>query len=198
MFRCLAILRDPSRNNLSEDAKKAAQCFAQITGKDPSEGVSILDFEKIEDCFHVRVNVFSLINPDTAIVIRRSPSTNSYDTLNVNFYQNHFSYITDIRGYAKNYQCESCQKLWHRLWGLNRHLNHCSSNRKEKYSGGVYEKQTTVFERLRDFNINIPLKHQFYPYRVTFDFECYFPSTIQIEDTKPPNISKSMYPLVLG
>nr|XP_039250892.1 uncharacterized protein LOC120328465 [Styela clava]XP_039250893.1 uncharacterized protein LOC120328465 [Styela clava]XP_039250895.1 uncharacterized protein LOC120328465 [Styela clava]XP_039250896.1 uncharacterized protein LOC120328465 [Styela clava]XP_039250897.1 uncharacterized protein LOC120328465 [Styela clava]XP_039250898.1 uncharacterized protein LOC120328465 [Styela clava]XP_039250899.1 uncharacterized protein LOC120328465 [Styela clava]XP_039250900.1 uncharacterized protein LOC1203 len=195
MFRCLAILRDPSKNNFVKDTEVAAQRFAQFTGKDPSEGVSILDLDKIEDCFQVRVNVFSLLNSDTAIVIRRSQFTNSTDTLNVNLYQNHFSYITDIKGYAKNYRCETCQKLWHCLWKLNRHSSNCSLHQKEKFISGVYENQKTVFERLEDFNINIPLNQQYYPFRVTFDFECYFPITNEIKDTKCTKYLKEHVPL---
>ena len=42
------------------------------------------------------------------------------------------------------------------------------------YPGGVYHSTPSVFERLDDENIRVSESLRYYPYRVTFDFECWF------------------------
>ena len=42
------------------------------------------------------------------------------------------------------------------------------------YPGGVYHSTPSVFERLDDENIRVSESLRYYPYRATFDFECWF------------------------
>ena len=42
------------------------------------------------------------------------------------------------------------------------------------YKGGVYHPPSSVFERLDDESIVVGDSLRYYPYRATFDFECYF------------------------
>ena len=42
------------------------------------------------------------------------------------------------------------------------------------YPGGVYHSTPSVFERLDDENIRVAESVRYYPYRATFDFECWF------------------------
>ena len=42
------------------------------------------------------------------------------------------------------------------------------------YPGGVYHSTPSVFERLDDENIRVAESLRYYPYRATFDFECWF------------------------
>ena len=42
------------------------------------------------------------------------------------------------------------------------------------YPGGVYHSTPSVFERPDDENIRVAESVRFYPYRATFDFECWF------------------------
>ena len=43
-----------------------------------------------------------------------------------------------------------------------------------KYPGGAYHVPKTIFEELEDEGILVPEEARYFPYRVTFDFECYF------------------------
>ena len=46
------------------------------------------------------------------------------------------------------------------------------------YPGGVYHSTPSIFERLDDENIGpVPESLRYYPYRATFDFECYLDTT---------------------
>ena len=42
------------------------------------------------------------------------------------------------------------------------------------YKGGVYHTTPSVFQRLDDEGITVAETLRFYPYRATFDFECFF------------------------
>ena len=42
------------------------------------------------------------------------------------------------------------------------------------YPGGVYHSTPSVFERVEDENIRVAESLRYYPYRATFDFECWF------------------------
>ena len=53
------------------------------------------------------------------------------------------------------------------------------------YPGGVYHPPPSVFQRLDDEGIRVADALRYYPYRATFDFECYFDSTVL-----PPNSDK--------
>ena len=51
----------------------------------------------------------------------------------------------------------------HVYWGVRR-----------VYPGGVYHSTPSVFERLDEENIRVAESLRYYPYRATFDFECWF------------------------
>ena len=53
------------------------------------------------------------------------------------------------------------------------------------YPGGVYHPPPSVFQRLDDEGIRVADALRYYPYRATFDFECYFDSA-----GLPPNSDK--------
>ena len=43
-----------------------------------------------------------------------------------------------------------------------------------KYPGGAYHVPKTIFEKLEEEGIIVPEEARYFPYRATFDFECYF------------------------
>ena len=43
-----------------------------------------------------------------------------------------------------------------------------------RYPGGAYHVPKTIFEELEDESIVVPEEWRYFPYRATFDFECYF------------------------
>ena len=57
---------------------------------------------------------------------------------------------------------------------LERHELTCEAGVRHVYNGGVYHTTPSVFQRLDDEGINVVDTLRFYPYRATFDFECFF------------------------
>ena len=54
------------------------------------------------------------------------------------------------------------------------------------FPGGAYKVPQTIFDLLEDEGIHIPEDLKYFPYRATFDFECYFKK----EDQHPRNTAK--------
>jgi hypothetical protein len=55
-----------------------------------------------------------------AELTRRSPY-NHKSTMYRNLFEDHFSYIRDLRSYRKSFSCSKCGKLWNSCWMLQRH-----------------------------------------------------------------------------
>ena len=98
--------------------------------------------------------VYKLVKPDgedgktTAEIVRRSLCKYP-TTFYLNLHATHFSFIQDVRMYCHSYRCQKCgDSLWTHAWKLRR--------------------------RLDDENIRVSKSLRYYPYRATFDFECWF------------------------
>ena len=52
----------------------------------------------------------------------------------------------------------------------------CDVNVKHKFSAGSYQLPLTVFDKLSEAGIDVQEEMKYYPYRATFDYECYFQS----------------------
>ena len=150
-------------------------------------GVTIKDLHKIEAKFEVNVVVYQLVKiangKTTAELVRRS--TDEYlDTMFVNIFETHLSYIKDINMYSRSWRCRNCeQALWKSSWELYRHERTCEAGVNRIYKGGVYRPPSSVFERLDDEGIVVGDSLRFYPYRATFDFECFFTGDTLPADT---------------
>ena len=93
----------------------------------------------------------------------------------LHLYEAHFSYIKDIRMYSHSYKCSKCeQALWKSSRELHRHESTCEGGIRRVYKCGVYRPPSSIFERLDDEGIIVEDVLRYYPYRATFDFECYF------------------------
>ena len=109
-----------------------------------------------------------------AELVRRSPAQYQ-ETMYANLHESHYSYIQDIGKYCHSYRCRKCgDSLWKRPWELHRHESTCEAGVNRIYKGGVYRPPSSVFERLDDEGVVVSDSLRFYPYRATFDFECYF------------------------
>ena len=110
----------------------------------------------------------------TAELVRRSTARYP-DTMYVNIFETHFSYIRDIRMYCHSWRCRNCgESLWKSSWELHRHESTCDAGVNRVYKGGVYRPSPSIFQRLDDEGIVVDEALRYYPYRATFDFECYF------------------------
>ena len=131
------------------------------------------DLYTIEKIFHINIYVYELINdkdnPLSCHLIRRSMCKYP-DTLNLNLYKTHFSYIHDITMYTRSFKCKKVN---------------VKVEVKRFLPGGVFHVGQTVFQKMREFGIHVSEELRFYPFRATFDFECYFDNS-----DLPPNSPK--------
>ena len=179
LFRCLGL-------HLEREAAALLDEYPDTPVRD-FVGVTINDLHKIEAKFEVNVVVYQLVNiangKTTAEPVRRS--TDEYlDTMFVNIFETHFSYIKDINMYSRSWRCRNCeQALWKSSWELYRHERTCEAGVNRIYKGGVYRPPSSVFERLDDEGIVVGDSLRFYPYRATFDFESFFTGDTLPADT---------------
>ena len=137
------------------------------------EGVVIDLLPKVESVFEVNIVVYNL-REESAQLVRRSLGKHD-NTMYVNLYEPHFSYIQDMKSYSHSYMCSKCENsLWKYPSLLKRHELTCEAGVRHVYNGGVYHPPPSVFERLDDEGIVVSDSLRYYPYRATFDFECYF------------------------
>jgi hypothetical protein len=76
--------------------------------------------------------------------------------MNLNLYEDHFSYVNDMEKYSHSFLCSKCHRLWKHVGKLHRHEPTCTGDVSYKYPGGVYHISQTVFDRLEDENIDVP------------------------------------------
>ena len=69
-------------------------------------------------------------------------------TLYLNLYQRHFSYIKDLKKYAKSYCCSRCEKFWKHVGKLHRHERTCEAKVHYMFPGGAYKTPPTIFQLL--------------------------------------------------
>ena len=170
LFRCLAL----------HLGREAAALYAEYSDEDVHDftGVPLDELDKVETKFKTNICVYQLVEiadgKTTAELVRRSMGHYT-ETMYLNLYEAHFSYIKDIRMYSHSYKCSKCeQALWKTPQDLLRHESTCTEGIKRVYKGGVYRPPSSIFERLDDEGIIVEDVLRYYPYRATFDFECYF------------------------
>ena len=137
------------------------------------EGVVIDELPKVESMFEVNIVVYNL-REESAQLVRRSLGKHD-NIMYVNLYESHFSYIQDMKSYSHSYMCSKCENsLWKYPSLLKRHELTCEAGVNQIYKGGVYHTTPSIFQRLDDEGITVPEALRFYPFRATFDFECFF------------------------
>ena len=170
LFRCLAL----------HLGREAAALYAEYTDTPVRHfaGVTLDELDKVETTFDVNVCVYKLVptgNEKTKAEIVRRSLCSYAQTIYLNLYETHFSYIKDINTYCHSWRCRNCEtSLWKSPYHLHRHESTCEAGVNRIYKGGVYRPPSSVFERLDDEGVVVSDSLRFYPYRATFDFECFF------------------------
>ena len=180
LFRCLALHRGCDRNRLEPVVKTLYEAYAQDgVSMKKFAGITMKDLYRVETTFQTNVCVYSLVKPDeedeqsTAELVRRSVCKYP-TTLYLNLHETHFSFIQDFRMYCHSYRCRKCNSLWTHAWKLRQHESTCTGGVRRVFPGGVYHSTPSIFERLDEENIRVAESLRYYPYRATFDFECWF------------------------
>ena len=170
LFRCLAL----------HLGREVAALYAEYanTPVHAFVGVTLDDLHKVESKFETNVVVYQLVeiaNGKTMAELVRRSTGHYTETMYVNLHETPYSYIRDINMYCHSWRCRNCeQALWKCPYDLHRHELTCEAGVNRIYKGGVYRPPSSVFERLDDEGIVVSDSLRFYPYRATFDFECFF------------------------
>ena len=177
LFRCLALHRGCDVRRLETTVVTLYAKYTDIPVHDFA-GVTIEDVHKVETKFKTNVVIYQLVKtPDgktVAELVRRSPAQYP-ETMYVNLYETHFSYIPDMKKFSHSYRCSKCDNsMWKCPAWLERHELRCEAGVRHIYNGGVYHPPPSIFERLDDEGIIVSPVLRYFPYRATFDFECYF------------------------
>ena len=177
LFRCLALHQGCDVRRLETTV---VTLYAKYTDTlvHNFAGVPLDELDKVETKFKTNVCVYQLVEiadgKTTAELVRRSLGHYA-DTMFVNLYESHFSYIQDMKSYSHSYMCSKCENsLWKYPSWLKIHESTCEGGIRRVYKGGVYRPPASIFERLDDEGIIVEDVLRYYPYRATFDFECYF------------------------
>ena len=177
LFRCLALHQGCDVRRLETTVVTLYAKYTDTLVHDFA-GVPLDELDKVETKFKTNVCVYQLVEiadgKTTAELVRRSLGHYA-DTMFVNLYESHFSYIQDMKSYSHSYMCSKCENsLWKYPSWLKIHESTCEGGIRRVYKGGVYRPPASIFERLDDEGIIVEDVLRYYPYRATFDFECYF------------------------
>ena len=198
LFRCLALHKGCDVHRLEATV---ATLYAEYTDMPVRDfaGVKLDDLLKVESKFETNVTVYKLVDTSeettTAELVRRSECHYPH-TMYMNLYETHYSYIHDIGMYCHSYRCRKCgNSLWKWPRDLLRHERTCEAGVNRIYKGGVYHTTPSIFQRLDDEGIVVEKTLRYYPYRATFDFECFFTGNNLPADTKTLQWSARHVPL---
>ena len=64
--------------------------------------------------------------------------------MNLNLYEDHFSYVNDMEKYNHSFLCSKCDRLWKTRWELHRHERTCTGDDIYKYPGGMYQQKIGI------------------------------------------------------
>ena len=68
------------------------------------------------------------------------------DTMNLNIYEQHLSYIKNLKLYSSKYECVKCGKLFKTNCSLTRHKSSCDKKNTLVFPGGYFQTRKTIFE----------------------------------------------------
>ena len=181
LFRCLLYHRTRKLYCTKQELMDVVNsfCKAQSIFVRSFPGVKINDLHLFEDHFGINIEVYyaepyyckdECRTRSRAKRIRRSRAKYE-ETMNLNVFRSHFSYITDLSVYTDTWECKKCSKLFKKRHRVVEHERNCNTTTTMEYPGGGYGLPKTLFECLKENGIDVPKEDQFFPYRVSFDCE---------------------------
>ncbi|KAJ8319270.1 hypothetical protein KUTeg_004361 [Tegillarca granosa] len=168
-FRCLAVHRGFDVKCLEGAAH---EYYKQWSNDDITffQGISFYEFPKFEETFQVNLEVYSLHENEWAESIYKSMGRYT-DTMYLNMYEQHLSYIKDFAGYAKKFQCQTCDRHFYRSNDLLKHQVNCTNKTKYVFPCGFFKANESIFEKLEQFGIVVPDTERIFPWFITYDME---------------------------
>ena len=172
-FHCLAVGKYKfARHNCNQKAKELFQDYCEHFEVNPQDfkGVELTDFPQLEKYYEIHLFAMFLKEDGTSNTLDLSQS--SFPTkIYMNVYQNHLSFITDIKMYSKQYICSRCDKVSTRMLDSKRHQTKCDGTVEYSYPGGVYKNKLSLFEELE--KMGVVVGGQIEKWFACYDFEGY-------------------------
>ena len=128
------------------------------------------EIPKFEEVFNINVNIYSLSEDDKATVVYKSAGLYE-DTLYLDKYLNHVSYINNFKFYANKFSCRKYKQFFDRADNCNRHELTCDDSARLKYPSGFYSSKKNVFEQLMDLGIDVAESDRYHNDFCVYDFE---------------------------
>ncbi len=154
--------------------KEVIKLFNQWKKNQPrarkNKGVQLSMIPELEDCFRIKINLYQL-NPRSEVRIVYKSIKDYADTINLDLYKYHVSYIKDFGEYAKSFQCNRCDRIFDRMVYLRTHGRSCYNKTTRIFPGGFHKKHETIFDRLESFGINVQSGQRRYEHFIFYDFE---------------------------
>ena len=136
------------------------------------EGIELTDFLQLENFYEVQLFAMVLKEDGTAKTLYLSQA--SFPTkIYMNIYQNHLSYIKDIKMYSKQFICSRCDKVSTKISNHLRYQAKCDGTVKYVFPGGVYKIKLSVFEELEKMGVLVQEEDKYEKWFACFDFEAY-------------------------
>ena len=120
-----------SRHNCNQKATELFRDHCQHFRVKPQdfEGIELDEFPELEKYFEVQLFVMFLKENGSAKTLYLSQP--SFPTkIYMNVYQNHLSFIINIKMYSKQYTCSRCDKLFCQMQKLKQHQSKCDGTLK--------------------------------------------------------------------
>lgn len=106
----------------------------------------------------------------------RRPKCFQKNVMHVNLYQNHCSYITNVKSFCQSWECSKCHRLFNHYSHFEAHSEVCREGASTKfvYPGGAFCLKRTAKEELELLGFDVSRHNWFYPYFAVFDCESFF------------------------
>lgn len=175
-FRCLALFFQTPINGLERRVNKLIKHYVVTASISNFDGVYLEQLEDISRIFKIPINVYiQNDNRETDLIFRSTLEGDK--VLNINLYEDHFSFIKDLTLYSSSYRCKKCDKIWTKSGHFHRHIRICEAGVKKYYGKGAFTVKKSIFEELESAGILIEQKDRKFPYLAAFDIECMIKTT---------------------
>ena len=185
-FRCLALFQGISIRGLERKTNKLLKFYCEKAGIKHFDGVTLDQLDSISRLFKIPINVYEQDeNRSTNLIFRSTLCTGT--VLNLNLWDEHFSFIKDLEIYSQSFRCKKCDKMWKKSGNFHRHIKTCEVGVKEYYKSGTFTLKPTIFDELETTGIIIPQSLRTFPFRATYDIEC------MLQNTEKTSTEKTEY-----
>lgn len=192
IFRFIAVHRGHRRDHLETYTKTLFGRWVQfykelyrdvIEDTATFQGLPIDEIAHFEKCFEANVNIFQL--RDDGVVLNVYKSMCRYkDTMHLNIFQHHLSYITNLPAYTQRYECGTCDRHFKDMRNIKKHQKMCTGQTKYVFRGGFYSNPKTAFDKLEEQGIIVSETNMVFKWFIVFDFEPMFSPRPWIEFRK--------------